>query len=385
MSNHEVQGGQAQTAHPLYFAYGSNLDDQDWLACCARFGVEGAPLPFVGTAILPDMALGFEFHSPHRAGGVLNIRPVLGQIVRGAVFAPDPAAWQRLDRKEGAPHVYQRRLRHAILPGGQIVPVITYELNPHLRSRFVEPDPAYLSIVRRGLQSRGLSTATLDQVAQGEAVQPEIDGVFCYGTLMRGESRFQALSQVRTKLVLAARTPGQLMSTEGDYPALRLPDPSAPDDEADNEQGWVHGDYFRIDDIARLLPVLDRIEGFDGHANPNSLFVRTVVDLAIGDGELHSAWCYIAGPTCPLRMPIPSGNWRVHQGVQEVFIEELVDAYQRRRPGLIERLGLYCASSEDCSAPFVPPQDRTTLVAALQAGTLSEFDLVCACNRQAMG
>lgn len=77
MINHEIQGGQAQTARPLYFAYGFNLEDQDWLACCARFGIEGTPLPFVGPALLPDMALGFEIHSPHRAGGLLNIRPVL--------------------------------------------------------------------------------------------------------------------------------------------------------------------------------------------------------------------------------------------------------------------------------------------------------------------
>ncbi len=38
----------------LYFAYGSNLDAEDWAAHCARRGIDPAVLRPVGPATLPE-------------------------------------------------------------------------------------------------------------------------------------------------------------------------------------------------------------------------------------------------------------------------------------------------------------------------------------------
>lgn len=91
----------------LYFAYGSNLNLVDWQQWCDERGFADATLHPVGIAMMPDYELHFSRYSKRRGGGALNIRPSIGRVVEGVLFKADDITWQALDRKEGAPSVYE--------------------------------------------------------------------------------------------------------------------------------------------------------------------------------------------------------------------------------------------------------------------------------------
>src|SRR5271168_2880219 len=91
----------------LYFAYGSNLDNTDWAAWCTRNGFDPGCIQAIGPAVLPDVELVFDYHSQGRCGGVLNLRPRLGQCVDGMLFEVSDEGNEALDAKEGAPYVYR--------------------------------------------------------------------------------------------------------------------------------------------------------------------------------------------------------------------------------------------------------------------------------------
>jgi hypothetical protein len=92
----------------LYFAYGSNLNQQDFDDWCSRRGFSKGLLRFHSKANLPDFDLAFSYRSATRNGGVLDIKPRTGQLVPGVLFEIDDEGWDALDAKEGAPSVYKR-------------------------------------------------------------------------------------------------------------------------------------------------------------------------------------------------------------------------------------------------------------------------------------
>lgn len=300
------------SSHPLYFAYGSNLDESDWLAFCKRSGSPGKPMQLVSTAVLPDMALCFDYYSFGRAGGALNITPRAGHIVQGVIFEPDEADWALLDRKEGAPACYRRTTRTAILPGGETVAVQTYEVVPNRRQAHTPPAPGYLEVVHRGLARWNLPSIGMERAAKGLAPEPQVSTVFSYGTLMRGESRALDRHWDGILSVLSGVTHGRLMRTEGPYPALLLPRANAHHAGPSAVSGAVRGECYQVSNIESLLPELDRIEGFRDHTDPSSLFLRTIIEVDLGEDTRRQSWCYIAGAACSLSHPIPSGDWRQH-------------------------------------------------------------------------
>ncbi len=84
---------------PAYsFAYGSNTDAADWRDWCARHGHDPSALRPVGTGLMPDAQLRFDFFGKGRGGGVLNFQPRLGGYVEGVlleVTEPAGARWIR--------------------------------------------------------------------------------------------------------------------------------------------------------------------------------------------------------------------------------------------------------------------------------------------------
>lgn len=305
-----------ESTQPLYFAYGSNLDEADWLAFCTRQGAEARPLYFVSTAVLPDMTLAFDYDSTGRAGGVLDIIPRIGHVVHGVIFRPDAATWALLDAKEGAPHCYRRTARTAILPSGETVAVQTYEVVPARRQAHTPPDPAYLEVVRRGLARWKLPDRVLQRAANALPPVSEVSAIFAYGTLMRGESRALESFWPSVLTVSPGATPGRLLRTAGLYPAMRLPDVSGYGTVPSIAHRHVLGECYQVGSIEALLPEFDRIEGFRGHADTDSLFLRTIVDVTLADGSQRQCWCYIAGPHRALGGPIPSGDWRQHNATK---------------------------------------------------------------------
>jgi len=176
-----------------YFAYGSNLNEEELRAWCRDRGFEYPFVKALSRAYLPDREPVFDFYSPPRGGGALNIVPRPGQLVPGALFqvrngaGTEPDGWAVLDRKEGAPSAYDRSRVFVLTEDGGQVEAVTYVVRPERRETSpVPPTPEYLESVRTGYRAFGLPEANLDAVAQGRPVPCLLDMVFCYGTLMRG-------------------------------------------------------------------------------------------------------------------------------------------------------------------------------------------------------
>lgn len=93
---------------PLYFAYGSCMNQAD----LARSEPRSV---YLGPAVLRNYRLAFSRYSHHRGGGVADIFREPGEWIEGVLFeVPD---FEALDRREGAPFVYQRR-RVRVYPEG---------------------------------------------------------------------------------------------------------------------------------------------------------------------------------------------------------------------------------------------------------------------------
>jgi hypothetical protein len=96
------------TNERLYFAYGSNLNLDDWHCWCAERGYPCDLLEPVCPAALPDHELIFGHDSTSRRGGVLDIRRSRGHIVRGMLFRARPDGWKALARTTLMQHVEAR-------------------------------------------------------------------------------------------------------------------------------------------------------------------------------------------------------------------------------------------------------------------------------------
>jgi gamma-glutamylcyclotransferase (GGCT)/AIG2-like uncharacterized protein YtfP len=288
---------------PRYsFAYGSNTDAEDWRDWCARNGHDPAAIRPIGPGILPDTRLTFDFFGRGRGGGVLNFQPRLGGFIEGVVLEVSEAGWQALDQKEGAPHAYQRRERHIILPDGQALEAIAYQVVPERQQGFVAPPPAYVQAVRRGFATHGLHPHPLEAAALGGEGCHHLPDVFVYGTLMQGGFWHAPAAKAGITAITPAQATGTLFDL-GDYPALTLGDASP-----------IQGEILTFQDIAKALPILDEIEDAAPDGAASGMYRRTILTVTDEAGHRRRAWAYVIpleslGPA-PI---IASGDWRVHQ------------------------------------------------------------------------
>lgn len=297
----------------LYFAYGSNLNQKDFNDWCNQRGIPEGLLRFHSNANLPDFDLAFSYRSKTRNGGVLDIRPRAGQLVPGVLFEVDDEGWDALDKKEGAPNVYERVDLQVLNERGESIEAVTYRVCNGRKLQFVAPHPAYVEIVRQGLDDWGIGDAQLNAVAENKESECP-DGFFFYGTLLRGETRFSVLHQFGLECMLMAETFGRLLDL-GSFPALV--------DTGSSEQ-LVQGDFVRLRNPEQAIHKLDQIEGFNGFGMPNSLYCRTFVGVCVGDGRVRYAWTYCLADKARSASQIMSGDWRKHLGRREKFLKQLV-------------------------------------------------------------
>lgn len=283
------------------FAYGSNTDAADWRRWCDTQGIDAGGVQPVGTALLPDHALCFDYFSRGRGGGALNLRHRPGGYVEGVLLQADAAGWAALDRKEGAPDWYQRVQRTAILADGTAQPVATYVVAPHRLRAHCPPSDAYRDIVCRGFAAHGLDPAPVLAAAEhGEGCHP-LPWVFTYGTLMRGESNHQVASGAPGGLLEAvpARATGRLHDL-GAYPGLAL-DPAVP----------VAGELLRFGDIAAALVAMDALEDALPMGAPGGMYRRTILAVTDAAGRRRRAWAYVMEAAALAGAPvIAAGDWR---------------------------------------------------------------------------
>jgi gamma-glutamylcyclotransferase (GGCT)/AIG2-like uncharacterized protein YtfP len=286
----------------LYFAYGSNLDRIDRDRWCASRGFGPVRLEPAGIALLPDRRLAFTHFSATRRGGVLDVPPAPGCAVAGVLFRD--VAWEALDRKEGEGHLYRRVTTTALTDGGDEMEVLTYEVDPPARRRFVAPDAAYLEIVRRGYAAFGLDAAPLLAAARDEPHDGPVRHVFVYGTLRRGECRHPVLLRHRAHGCGEGRVEGRLLDL-GPYPTLSPGRSEVP----------VRGELYAFDDLTALIAAADRVEGFTGFEAAGSHYRRRIVSVARDGGPPVLAWTYLLSGDAPGARLIVSGDWRRREDV----------------------------------------------------------------------
>jgi gamma-glutamylcyclotransferase (GGCT)/AIG2-like uncharacterized protein YtfP len=286
----------------LYFAYGSNLNEADLRRWC-RENSEPYPLgPPVARAYLPDTQLVFNYASPSRGGGTLNIRHRLGQAVQGALYHMSPEGWEVLDRKEGAPRVYKQLDILALTEDGREHSAVTYQVEAsRAEGTFVRPAAEYVQIVHDGLATLGFTDCMLRPVSHGKEPPWCIDKLFVYGTLMEGEIRHPILENWCDHLAgIRATAPGLLFDSGKNFPAM------FPAERAGQE---VRGELYPVVDLKKAFEMLDIVETVRRYGSTGSLFRRAVLRVRAEDGNSYVAWAYLYDGTPAGMTPIPSGNW----------------------------------------------------------------------------
>ncbi len=280
----------------LYFGYGSNLDREDWNKWCNERGHDPSGLVELGPAWLPEYQMMFHYYSHGRGGGaadVVHVGP--GFAVPGALFEMDEEALVAMDKKEGHPNYYERKNVHVCLADGRVVEALTYTVvERKILEEHQPPTEEYANLISNGLERLGLPTYFLEAAATNRLLSDGLPQLFTYGTLMQGESRSAALNAHPHRMLGSASVVGGLVDL-GDFPGL-----------VHEKASIVHGEFYFIEDIAKLIGYLDRIEGFYGYGRERSLFVRSIIEVEIG-GSRQWAWTYVYNGE--RGKEIPSGDW----------------------------------------------------------------------------
>ena len=287
----------------LYFAYGSNLDAEDWRCFCIKNSISADCIKPIGPAFLPDHELVFDVFSQTRGGGALNINARLGGYVCGALFEVGDLGWRALDLKEGVvERVYQKVTKRILQPNGSLVLALTYEVTPESRCHFVEPTTAYFEAVKRGLLRFNFPDLHLSQAAVGERFVDSTVGIFVYGTVTSGECRHWSIDSSNVVKFKDGSARGLLFATEFDYPMLQLSDSDSAKD--------IAGELFFFHDLAATIRQLDKVEGFSSFGSSVNQYARTLVTVrSPGEGPAW-AWCYVAGDLGITTHEIVGESWR---------------------------------------------------------------------------
>jgi gamma-glutamylcyclotransferase (GGCT)/AIG2-like uncharacterized protein YtfP len=280
----------------LYFAYGSNLDSENWELWCDAKGYDADSIEPLGPAWLPDHELVFHYRSRLRRGGALDVQRRRGTAIPGALFRVHD--WEGLDAKEGVSGGYYRRISvTALTDDGQAHSATTYCVCDQRLGPFVSPEPAYREIVTRGLSRFGHRHDGFLAAATGVSASPNPAAIFTYGTLMAGERNHDLLAPKVRRAHGSARVTGASLIHIDWYPGLVLGD-----------GGSVHGKLYEVDDVPATLEELDAYEDFMGYGSEGSLYRRSLIKAVTPNGSAL-AWTYVFlgdANTFPL---IPSGRW----------------------------------------------------------------------------
>jgi len=131
----------------LYFAYGANLDLRGMELRCPGYKP-------ISRAVLKNYRLVFR--------GVADITPDLHYKVDGALYELTHEHLRVLDRFEGYPHLYTRKLLPVIIEQGEEVKAIVYIMVD--RKTFVAPYRSYLNVILSGCQQWQLPKEHLNYI-----------------------------------------------------------------------------------------------------------------------------------------------------------------------------------------------------------------------------
>lgn len=277
----------------LYFAYGSNLDEQNWAEWCASTDHDPSSIEPIGPAWLPDHEVVFHYRSRLRHGGALDVCPRLGAATPGALFRVND--WAALDAKEGAAGGYYERVSAVVLTeDGHAHDAYTYRVCESRIVSHVAPSEAYLQLCVRGLSRFRHSDAHLDAAARGEPVPQVVNDVFVYGSLMHEKSA-NHLMQGHQALERAHIEGMQLVRIDW-YPGI-VPG-----------NATVRGEKYFYESTQPVLHTLDEYEDFAGYGRADSLYRRSLV-RAHAPGGSALCWTYVYLGEVDASCFIDSGDW----------------------------------------------------------------------------
>ena len=131
----------------LYFAYGSNINLEQMAYRCPDATV-------VGPVALENYELLF------RRGGFATIAPSEGGKVHGLLWSITPDCERSLDRYEGYPRFYDKRMVTVRDGEGRSLSVMAYIMDERFREPML-PSATYYNGILEGYQRNGLPVAAL--------------------------------------------------------------------------------------------------------------------------------------------------------------------------------------------------------------------------------
>ena len=131
----------------LYFAYGSNINLGQMEYRCPDASV-------VGSVVLEGWELLF------RRGGFATIAPKEGEQVQGLLWSITPACERSLDRYEGFPRFYDKKMVTVRDSEGRSLSVMAYIMDGRFREPMLPTDTYYNGILE-GYQQNGLPVSAL--------------------------------------------------------------------------------------------------------------------------------------------------------------------------------------------------------------------------------
>ena len=277
----------------LYFGYGSNLNEEDWNSS-GNFLPWKEALKIYKPGLLLDYIPLYHYYSSGREGGALDVKPVKGGVVNGMLFLPTSKGWKNVDKKEGNPHYYSRKVVSVQTTSGELLQAVTYIVVDEKKEEyFIEPNEKYRKIVESGMKQLGLNPMGQNAAARNEETLSMCNNVFVYGTLKQGHSRENSMIESRIGNPKFGKIQGELMDL-GAFPGLI------------QGAGDVIGEVHTYSEIGSVLDRLDRIEGFYAYGAPDNLFERILCNVETTDGIIQ-AWTYRWTGSEGTR--IESGEW----------------------------------------------------------------------------
>ena len=301
-----------------YFAYGSNLNLDDFTIWCSRNSLSDAKLIPIGLAQLPDYRLAFSHKSVSRRGGALNIEGQVGAVVEGVLFEVQGGdGWRALDRKEGAPRHYERLTVKVTQENGHTTTATTY-INPRVGGDYVKPTDEYLQLVQDGLAAFELNDRQLRAAASKSKPKHFTDAVFVYGDLMRGQADFDILRQLGIKYITSAECFGNLLLASAELPVLHRPSrgPSHNDD-------YAQGEFVRLKNLSDSLQYLDGLFSDKSRNFSEFHLTRQLRQVCLSGKKVRWAWVYQTDTRCDQLEAVTSGCWRTHLGEKDRFWSQL--------------------------------------------------------------
>jgi cation transport regulator ChaC len=133
---------------PYYFAYGSNMDEDDFKEWCQT---KNKPFPkweCIGVASLENYEITFNYKSETREAGTANIMEKRGSIVYGLLYIVNKEGLDVIRKKEGHPYRYEE-IKVDVKSGMKVYSkVITYKVTKNKElDHHVPPTKSYLQLI----------------------------------------------------------------------------------------------------------------------------------------------------------------------------------------------------------------------------------------------